>query len=198
MTGNSFVEGSTPNPYAPKAKAAKAKKLVHFGESLAMIIGSIAVALAGVWPGVIWFFGWWTEKYHWQPSPSDLMIFFFLIGPAALILVFYGAVTLIVGLFNWLSNKASLSRKLMSFGRGARIVGIFGAITALASLGFVVGVTAGELNHMAQNANLVNAVVKWWPPFYTVTSGFVLLAMLVGWIFTPRQSKLVDDREDVK
>jgi hypothetical protein len=163
-----------------------------------MIIGSIAVALAGVWPGVIWYSGWWTEKYHWQPSPSDLNIFLFLIGPAALILVFYGAVTLILGLFNWLSNKATLPHKPLTFGRGARIAGMLGAFALIASLGAIVGMYSYAAENPAQDVRFLGSIVSSWPQFYTITAGVVLVLLLVGWIFTPRKSVLVDDRQDVK
>lgn len=170
------------NPYAPKRTPRPAKRA---GESRAMSIGAVLLALAGAYPATIWLTGWWVEQYHWQPNPAQQMWFLLGLGPACLLAVFSGLIMFVVGATSWLGKRSQLERQPLSFGRLFTAIGMIGAtVMCLELLAVVVFFAAFAQSPAPWPSQLLG---KWFPPTYTVLAVVTLAALLIGWIFTPRQ-----------
>lgn len=183
---NPIVPNSTtPNPYAPQPRSTKSgKRATIAGESRLMVIGSILVSLAAVYPGTIWLAGWWTEQYRWQPSAQDWVTFYLVIGPLSLAALFTGFSMFVPAAISIVLRRKAEPKRPMSFGRFLTVSGFIG--TAL--MGGELALTIALIATTAQTYDLTISEThsQWFPPSYVYLACGTLAALLLGWIFTPR------------
>lgn len=158
---------------------------LRFGHSKSMRIGSLLIALAGSYTGVIWLAGYWTEKYRWQPDAVQMTWFWLGLGPACLILLISGLSMWVTGAVSWFGRRQGSKPRPLSFG------GVFNYLAAAVPLGMLVYVAliAGAMG-VAMGAEhdqrFLNFLYPLFVPTYTIGAAVTLVALLFGWIFTPR------------